>query len=386
MRIAFLVPDNREIDRIYTPAEPYFGTAPAGLLDGFAKLAAEEPELEIHVVSCTQQPMASPSKLADNIWFYSLHVPKIGWLRTGYQGCVRAIRRQLREIKPDLVHAQGTERDCALAGVFGPHPRLLTIHGNLRLIKKVVRPKPWSALALQSFIEGFAVPRFDGVVCITNYTRRAVEHEVPVTWVVPNAADLRFFAPAENGETAGPFFPPLILAVANVEARKNQNAFIQALDPLAGKLGFKVKFFGRNCGGPYGAEFERLIATRPWCVFGGMIGREALRKEFANAALVALPTHEDNCPMAVLEGQAAGVPVMASNVGGVPDLIENNVTGLLTDPNRPETMRDAVERILTNPGLSARLIENGRKQALEKFHPLAVARKHLEIYREMLKE
>ena len=48
--------------------------------------------------------------------------PKIGWLRTLYQGCVRATRRKLREIQPDIVHGQGTERDCAIGAVLSGFP------------------------------------------------------------------------------------------------------------------------------------------------------------------------------------------------------------------------------------------------------------------------
>src|SRR5271165_2812139 len=108
MKIALLTTDNREDARNYALPSPYFGAAPEALMQGFAAL----PELEVHVVSCAQKPMKSPEKLADNIWFHSLYVPKLGWLRTSYQGCIRAVRRKLKTIKPDLVHGQGTERDC----------------------------------------------------------------------------------------------------------------------------------------------------------------------------------------------------------------------------------------------------------------------------------
>ena len=79
------------------------------------------PDVEVHVVSCTQQPMKSPIKLAENIFFHSLLVPKIGWLRTGYQGCIRAVRKKLRAIQPDIVHGQGTERDCACSYAVQRH-------------------------------------------------------------------------------------------------------------------------------------------------------------------------------------------------------------------------------------------------------------------------
>src|ERR1700744_643889 len=100
MKIALITTDNREHYRTYSETMPHFGTAPEALLEGFAAM----PGLEIHVIGCTQRPMTSPEKLAANIWFHSLHVPKIGWMRTFYQGCVRAIRRKLKEIKPAIVH------------------------------------------------------------------------------------------------------------------------------------------------------------------------------------------------------------------------------------------------------------------------------------------
>jgi hypothetical protein len=74
MRIAILTTDNREHFKDYGSPHPRFGTAPQALLDGLALL----PELEVHVISCTQRVMSSPAKLSENIWFHSLHVPKWG--------------------------------------------------------------------------------------------------------------------------------------------------------------------------------------------------------------------------------------------------------------------------------------------------------------------
>jgi glycosyltransferase involved in cell wall biosynthesis len=88
--------------------------------------------------------------------------------------------------------------------------------------------------------------------------------------------------------------------------------------------------------------------------------------------------------MVVLEAQASGVPVIASNVGGVPDLVEDGVTGLLTNPDLPSTMPIALEKILSDKALADRLAEGGRKQALARFHPNVIATRHLKIYEEVL--
>ena len=116
LKIAFLTTDNRENFKEYELSTPYFGAGPEALLQGFGALSG----IEVHVVSCTQRPMQSPEKIDKNIWFHSLYVPKIGWLRTLYQGCIRAVRRKLKDLQPDIVHGQGTERDCAISTVFPP--------------------------------------------------------------------------------------------------------------------------------------------------------------------------------------------------------------------------------------------------------------------------
>ena len=379
LKVAILTSDKRDHDRDYANPAPGFGTAPAALLAGFAQV----PEVEVHVVSCTQQPLAAPEKIAPNIFYHSLVVPKSGWLRTGYQGCIRAARKKLREIRPDIVHGQGTERDCALSAVFSGLPNVLTIHGNMRLVAEVNRARPFSFLWLAARLESFALPRTDGVVCISHYTRDAVAGLARRTWVLPNAVEASFFDVQPAPDAAA---PPRVLCVGMVCFRKNQNDFIRALDPLAERKKFKLVFLGQVDGGAYGAEFLELVKARPWCEHVAFSERARVKEHFMAATVVALPTREDNCPMVVLEAMAAGVPVMASDVGGVPDLIASEKTGLFCDPAQPETFRAGVARLRDDREFSQRLARAAKAEALRQFHPQAVARRHLEIYREVAGE
>jgi glycosyltransferase involved in cell wall biosynthesis len=70
----------------------------------------------------------------------------------------------------------------------------------------------------------------------------------------------------------------------------------------------------------------------------------------------------DNTPVTVLEALACGLCVVSTDVGGMPDLIRNEDEGLLVPPDDPEAMAAAVRRVLEEPGLSARLSENGRRK------------------------
>jgi glycosyltransferase involved in cell wall biosynthesis len=379
MRIAILTTDSREHYRDYANPVPAFGTAPEALLQGLAQL----PEVEAHVVSCVREPIKSPAKVAPNIYYHSLLVPKIGWMSSLYQGCIRAVRGKLKEIQPDIVHGQGTERDCAISAVCSGFPNVLTIHGNMRLITKVNRAKMFSFFWLAARLEELTIPRSAGVVCITHYTEDAVRDLAKRTWVVPNAVDESFF---KVNSQPPPAAAPRILCVGHITLRKNQNAFIRALDSLAGRRKFEVLFLGSaTAGRAYDDEFLQLVRERSWCQFGGMADRDQLKEFLRDSTALALPSLEDNCPMVVLEAMAAGVPVVAARVGGLPDLIEEGVTGLFCEPSNPGSMSGAVEKILQGDSMVRDLAKHAKGEAVKRFHPRVIAQRHLEIYREILR-
>ena len=379
MKVAILTNDNREHFKDYDHPAPYFGSAPDALLKGFSTLPND---VEVHVISCLQSPVPAPEKIAGNIWYHALHVPKMGWLRTGFQGCIRAVRKKLREIKPDIVHGQGTERDCGISAAFSGFPRVLTIHGNMQYIAQVYHARPLSYWWMMAKLEAFTIPRVQGVVCITDYTRRAVAGLARKTWIVPNGVDPRFFELQPS-----PVSPPVCLCIGTITPRKNQNAFIRALDSLAAKINFKVIFLGSTENNSYSAEFLELVKNRPWCEYPGFeSGFEKLKPYYEKASLVALPTLEDNCPMVVLEAMAAGLPVVAANVGGVPELIQDEKTGLLCNSQNAGSMSSAVEKILTQPESARVMAAEAKRQAHERFHPTVIARRHLEIYRSVISQ
>ena len=376
MKIALLTTDNRESDREYSRVEPSFGTAPEALLRGFREIH----DVEIHVVCCLKKDVVAPGRLAENIFFHAIVVPTIGWLKTGYVGCIRAVRKKLREIKPDVVHGQGTERDCAISAVFSSHPNVVTLHGNMRLVAKLAKAKPWSYLGLTAALEKIVLRRTDGVVCISTYTKDNVLALNQRTWIIPNAVDPSFFEIQRKNTD-----PPSILCVGFVSPRKNQNAFIEALVPLREKHDFRLVFLGRApSGAGYTEAFFRLVRRYSWIEYAGFLGREGLREELAKASILALPSLEDNCPMVILEAAAAGVPVVASRVGGIPDLIEHEVNGLLFHPEDADSIRESVGKALTHRSQSQSLADSAKRLAKKRFHPVAVAEQHLAIYREVL--
>jgi glycosyltransferase involved in cell wall biosynthesis len=375
MKIAMLVPDNRDEFRTYSDPEPRFGPAPAALLEGFAQI----PDCEVHVICCAHQPLRSPAKIGKNIWFHSLVVPKWGW-RFAYLGCVWKIRHKLNAVHPDIVHGQGTERYCALSAVFSGFPNVITIHGNMRAVNKALRAKPFSIHWLAGLLETVALARTDGVVCLTSYTKHQVARWARRTWLVPNAVDSTFFDVQRESAVT-----PTIICVANADVYKNQARLIRAMDNLARIRSITLLLAGNiSPDDAYGAEVLRLCSERPWCQHLGSLDRIGLQRLLSRATVLILPSLEDNCPMVILEAMAAGVPVAASKIGGIPDLVEDGVSGTLFNPTDGESMRAAVENLLANPHTARRMAESAQEQAKTRFPSLVVAQRHLDIYHGLL--
>jgi len=376
MKIAIIVPDNRDELRRYSDPDPYFGPAPTALLEGLAK----EKTCEIHVLCCLQKPLRSPAKLAENVYYHSVVIRKWGWLRGAYAGCILAMRRQIQKINPEVVHGQGTERYCALASVFSGRPNVLTIHGNMRQIAKVNHARPLSFLWLTARLERLALTRTDGVVCISSHTEKNVIGLAHRTWMIPNAVSSSFFDVARQETSLRQ-----ILCVATISRLKNQNRLIEALEPLAKEESFKLVFLGAlSNGDPYATSFLRAVSGKPWCEYVGFANQAALQSALAGASLLVLPSLEENCPMAVLEAMAAGVAIAATNAGGTPDLIRDGVQGLLFDPNNADAMRSAVATLLRDKKLRESCARRARETASANHHPDQVAARHIAVYREII--
>ena len=373
MKIAFLTTDNREQFGQYNKTQPFFGTAPEALLEGFSHL---RNEIEIHVISCAKRKMETPTKLAENIWFHQPIVPKIGWGRTAFLGCAIAVRGVINQLHPDLVHAQGTERDCAVSMMLAPDvPRLLTIHGHMARIAKITGAGFPSYYWMASKLESIAVRRADGVVAISQYTQERVKDQCQQSWVIPNAVDASFF------DVNSPVSSRIALCVGAISPWKRQLELIDALDQIPERIRPRLLFLGSLGADTYGQKFQAAIDQREWCDYQGFASRGALKDLLSKAALLILPSIEDNCPMVILEAMAAGVPVAASRIGGIPDLVEEDVTGCLFDPTIPSEIAAKVEKLMSSLEFRTTCSGHAKNRALKRYSPDVVARQHLEIYR-----
>lgn len=382
LKVVMLVVDANEvsqfIQRDATRQSPVLHNAVVNLLLGLKN----REDLEIEIVYGRRE-----SAEGEDRWEGSLHfvpvpyrtvpVPGIGG---PYSGRTLALLRYLNRSKPDLVHAQGTERESGLVAALANFPSILTLHGNLTEIARSMGAGPLSYFGLASRIERFVLGKVSGVHCISRHTQASVKGRARQTWIIPNAVSSQYFNVRRQGAEI-----PKVVCMSGISEWKNPILLAKASDALHAEFpGCEVHFHGAcDENHPYGRAFLDAIADRPWCVAHGISTPQELAEALARATCAVLPSKQENFGLALAEAMAAGVPCIGSDAGGIPDVIRDRVTGLLFPSDDEAALSDCLLEIHRNPARTAEMASAGREDTLRRFTVDAVAEAHVRMYREL---
>lgn len=108
-----------------------------------------------------------------------------------------------------------------------------------------------------------------------------------------------------------------------------------------------------------------------------------VRERLPELDMLVQPSRADNMPLSILEAMAAGLPVVGTRVGGIPELVVDGETGLVVEPESPRALADALEQLAGNPDLIRQLGRKGAERAAEHFSPDGVAERIIALYEEL---
>jgi glycosyltransferase involved in cell wall biosynthesis len=233
--------------------------------------------------------------------------------------------------------------------------------GHAKDIFQLVRPELLRAKAAEALF----------VVTVSEYTRDHVVRTVDTSdrskvVVVRNGIDPSHFA-LRGREPNG---VPVALAVSRLVAKKGLDTLLEACALLT-DLGvdMRCQMIGD---GPRRAKLEQQ-AQRLGLVervdFAGGRDDETVRHAYDQAAVFVLPCRrtpkgdQDGLPVSIVEALSVGVPVVTTPVSGIPEVVQDGVSGLLVPPDDPAALAGAIERVLSDVALRQRLVEGGRAQA-----------------------
>lgn len=269
---------------------------------------------------------------------------------------IHRLREVLVDDQPTLVHAHGWKSvlitSLAMAGVR-PLQSVATLHN----LWKSGLPRPLCSAAIQ---------RFDRVLGVSNavlQSHRVAGIRLPTSEVLPPTVDLERFRPADR-LIRSPYSPIRVLFAGRWTEEKGAATLLGAMSLVpAGLVEWWVAEVGEPEPGlappPSGPEVLRL----------GPVSR--IEETYRQVDLVVVPSLSEGLGLVAAEAMASGKAVIASSVGGLPELITHGVTGCLVPPGEPSALAAAVEQLARCPASCRQLGSAAREEAERRFAPAA---------------
>lgn len=288
-------------------------------------------------------------------------------------GLIRSIRSALRNHRADIVHSTGYKADVHVAFANGWNricPMVTTVHGWLF--------RPDLRERFYGWLNRLAFRRFDAVIALTRfYARYLVETGLSASRVhcIPSGFEWGTLSDVPLPDATNAF---TIGLAGRLSEEKQIDLFLRAAARVRGD--------GRNVlyliagDGPLRGELERLrdvLGLRDVVSMPGFL----VRQEFlARVHAVALTSRIENMPYTLMEAMAAGRPVIATAVGGIPDLIDDGVTGLMVEPDSVEAIAEAMTRLADDKALFDRLASAASHRLRNDFSLTAQIAAHHSLY------
>jgi glycosyltransferase involved in cell wall biosynthesis len=201
--------------------------------------------------------------------------------------------------------------------------------------------------------------------------------------VISNGIDVERFTPnrqarrAVREELGIPEDAWVVGTVGRLAKEKNQDLLLRAVAPLLGE-NRRLVIVGD---GEEGAPLRASVARMKEGAFVHMLGaRDDVENLLAAFDAFALTSITEGLPLVLLEAMATGLPVISTAVGGIPDLIEHRITGLLSPSGEPEPLTRQLDWLSTDTSLSRQIGEAGRRDVLELYSVDRMARAYGALY------
>jgi glycosyltransferase involved in cell wall biosynthesis len=215
--------------------------------------------------------------------------------------------------------------------------------------------------------------------------------------VIPNGIDPDAAAPRSDAgkrlraELGLAMTCPVVGTVGQICLRKAQDVFLEAAAHLAREAP-EVRFViigSRFSGKAESREFEAALVTRarraPLAGKVHFLGwRDDAAELIAGLSVLAHPAHQEPLGRVLLEALAAGTPIVATDVGGTPEIVDHEDSGLLVPRGDARALAGGVKRLLNSGSLADHLARNGRARVRERFSPATMTRAVQSLYEEVL--
>jgi spore coat protein SA len=319
------------------------------------------------------------------------------WLYRRYRHLLpiydRRVAGIVRQMAPDLLHVHNRPLLALNLKTWFPGvPVILHMHNIYSILGKRERPAPYTPILVEAFV---ACSSF-----VLEQERERLGTGAGAHLVMYNGVDIESFRPKwERPDEAraarkhyGLTDEPVVLYAGKIRESKGVEVLLEAMHrvwekiPRAALVLVGGTEFGRGRTKretPFFKQFREQVAGAPGrVVLTGFVPHEEMAKTYLLGDVLVAPSQKpEGMPMVLLEGSACGLPLIATRVGGIPEVVQDGINGLLLDNHDDiEELAGKIMALLQDAVLSQRLGQKARERALERFSWQRIAQEQEAVY------
>ncbi|MGN6386780.1 MAG: glycosyltransferase family 4 protein [Verrucomicrobiota bacterium] len=369
------------VERLPNPPEPLTRIPrmhPATWQRVFWEQLNDRNDIALDIIAVRGQFEDNLTFQRNNTRFHCIKTP--GGLRSAtlYWLDTMLIRKKLRQIKPDVVHAWGTEFGAASIATRLGYPALITMQGILTWLGDVFPLNRQMQIA--RFLEPRALKKAKVVSAESKFAIEYLRQRYPHLTLLqvehaPNPIFAKVTRKPENGRVR-------LIALGGFQYAKGGDLVLEGLNRLCSKYDFELTWIGsvdqgfaRDVQGRISPDFFKRI------VFKHDLNAEQIAVEFERATFLIHASRADNSPNSVKEAVVAGIPVIGSRTGGIPDYVHEGRNGILFEPGVLDSFVAALETAMNHPLFARGIVDQPTLAwAREYLSAETMTRKFLEGY------
>lgn len=297
---------------------------------------------------------------------------------------VNFLLKLLRQYQPDYLHSfdQFSELTIGLAFNIAPKAENLTYYASRIGENALIELKLFEYF---KFLLFYVHPMIDQHIVNSQFIATQltdIEAVAPSQIkIIYNGVDLEIFFPFAN-KTLTPMQPVTLVMVATLIEAKGYFDLFNALALLNqnGLTHWRLLYAGKDQTHNQ-QRFNKILsqlALEPQVKYVGEISD--IYNLLNQAQIFILPSHSEGLGTAIIEAMGCELPVVATNVGGIPEVVQDGVTGILLPPHRPDLLAQAITQLMLDPELAGAMGKKGRIIAQEKFSLERSAREFQALY------
>lgn len=319
---------------------------------------------------------------------------------------MRKFRSLQSEQRFDLLHSNHAQMPDLLLKFFRIEiPSVTTIHTTLKSqmmgtsssglkLKEMERSEKMTTFFSPALLvaERLYIERCENLIFVSHYIQRLFEDSFgrPRRFkVIHNGIDTNLFRPRDQKECSD-YFPLLdgleniILFTGRMIALKGLDVLIDSFTEMIQDLDAHLVLAGAGNFEPWKRRLLKKNIPNSKYTFLGKVPYHKMPFLYPLASVFVLPSYSESFPLTILEAMSAGVPVIATNVGGLPEMIENSVNGFLIKPGDSFALAQKIIEIIRYKEKTLELARKGRERAITDFSAKRMGDETAEMYKRVV--